>query len=193
MTEGEDLRVKRRLRGVIVGAVVVVVLAVAVLRLLGLVLFFAVNANSMRPAISRGDQYVMEGLTFMARAPRRGDVIVMRTDGLPSLSAGGVYIKRIVGEPGERLRLWNGELYVNGRHVSLRNAAGEIHYQSVAGERQLTSNGDLVTVPADHYFVVGDNSAESADSRIWGSLPKKNIVGRPWLRYWPLRRVGRVK
>ncbi len=180
-------------RRALVGAIVVVAVGVPVLRLTGLLRFFSVHAGSMEPSISRGDKLVMEGFTFLFRPPRRGDAIVMTTDGIASLPGGGIYIKRIVGQPGERLRLSDGNLYVNERLVSMRNQAGEMHYLSVAGERHLTSRGDLVVVPADHYFVVGDNSAESADSRVWGFLPRKNVLGRLCLRYWPPRRIGGVR
>jgi signal peptidase I len=159
----------------------------------GLLHAFSVQAGSMTPAMARGDQFVMEGLTFLARKPRRGDIVVMKTDGIAVLPPGGVYIKRVVGEPGDRLRLSQGTLYVNESPVTLQNEAGAIRYLSVRGERFLTSIGDLVTVPENHYFLVGDNSADSADSRIWGSVPAKNIMGRVAFRYWPVARAGRVK
>jgi len=171
----------------IVGAIIVS------LRLFGLIQPFSVHAGSMTPAISRGDHFVMEGFTFLARRPGRGDIIVMRTEGIPSLPAGGIYIKRIVGQPGDRLRMDGGKLYVNDTHVPFANKLGEIHYDFLPNSTYLASSSDTATVPDGHYFVLGDNSADSADSRIWGLVPAKNIIGRASFCYWPPARIGSVK
>jgi signal peptidase I len=120
-------------------------------------------------------------------------MVVLKTDGIASLPQGGIYIKRIVGEPGDRLQFSDGVLNVNGTRVALQNEAGEIRYVSVQGERYLTSSGDIVTVPKSYYFVLGDNSADSSDSRVWGCLAAKNILGRVGFRYWPIVRIGNVK
>jgi signal peptidase I len=147
----------------------------------------------MTPAISRGDHFIMEGFTFLLRSPKRGDIIVLKTDGIASLPAGGIYIKRVAGLPGERLHIADGKLYVNDTNVALKNQAGEISYVPVRGARYLTASVDILTVPDGHYFVLGDSSADSADSRTWGCVPAKNIMGRASLRYWPPARIGVVR
>lgn len=147
----------------------------------------------MAPAISRGDHFMMEGFSYLLRKPHRGDIIVFKTDGIASLPADTIYIKRVAGEPGERLRIADGKLYVNDTRVSLKNSAGEIHYTFLSGSRYLGSSNDTVTVPEGHYFVLGDNSANSPDSRSWGFVPAKSILGRASLCFWPPSRFGAVR
>jgi len=109
----------------------------------------------MTPAVSAGDHVVMEGMTYLARRPRRGDVVVFRTDGIFSLPPAQIYIKRVAGEPGDQLRISDGKLYVNGKHVAITNATGEIAYQmpTLAATRNMNTD---TTVPDGCYFVLGD-------------------------------------
>jgi len=145
----------------------------------------------MSPAISPGDHVMMEGFSFLVRRPRRSDIVVFRTEGIVSLPA-TIYVKRLIGEPGDILRLADGRLYVNDRHIALSNSAGEIQYVIMPRSTFLTSSNDNVTVPAGRFFVLGDNSSNSLDSRYWGFLPAKNILGRIWFCYWPPHRIGIV-
>src|SRR2546422_10131999 len=100
----------------------VLVGALTVLRIFGLVRPFSVPTGGMTPAVSPGDHVMMEGVTFLARKPRRGDVVVFKTDGIASLPSAQIYVKRVAGEPGDQLRISDGKLYINGRHVALSNA-----------------------------------------------------------------------
>jgi signal peptidase I len=180
-------------RKVIVALVIVLALALASLRPLGLIRPFKVPTGAMTPAVSPGDHFMMEGFTFLARKPHRGDIIVFKTDGIQSLPANEIFIKRVAGKPGERLQISDGKLYVNGTHVPVSNAAGEIQYVFIPGLKYLSSNTDSVTVPDGHYFVLGDNSSNSADSRSWGFVPANNIMGRAFFCYWPPGRLGNVR
>lgn len=182
-------------RKLLIGAAVTVAFFMAALdvfRIVGLIRPFSVPTGAMTPTILPGDHIIMEGFTFLGRRPHRGDVVVFKTDGIESLPK-SFYTKRVAGEPGDRLRITNGKLYVNDMHVALSNANGQIHYVFVRGSRYLTSECDTVTVPNDQYFMLGDNSGRSADSRFWGGVPAKNITGRVWLCYWPPWRVGVVE
>jgi len=168
-------------------------LVVVLLRLFGLIRPFFVPTGAMTPALSPGDHFMMERFTFLVRKPQRGDMIVFRTDGIASLPADTLYIKRVAGEPGERLRISDGKLYVNDTHVALRNASGEIRYVFLPGSSYLASDKDSVTVPDGQYFVLGDNSSNSSDSRFWGFVPAKNVMGRASVCYWPPARIGGVR
>jgi signal peptidase I len=180
-------------RRVLIGVAVVVGLVLVLLRPLGLVRPFSVPTGAMTPAISRGDHFMMEGFTYVVRKPHRGDIIVFRSDGIASLPADIIYNKRVVGEPGERLRISDGKLYVNDRPMPLKNAAGDIHYVFLPGTQYLASSADSVKVPEGHYFVLGDNSSNSSDSRFWGFVPANNIMGRASVCYWPPARMGVVR
>ncbi len=163
-----------------------------VLRGLGLVRPFSMPTSSMTPAVSPGDHIMVEGFTFLARKPRRGDLAAFRTDGIAALPAANIYIKRVAGEPGDRLRIADGKLYINDKHVALSNAVGEIAYLLPPGAERMAQLTD-VTVPDGQYYVLGDNSTNSSDSRFWGFVPAGNIVGRVAFCYWPPQRAGGVK
>ena len=180
-------------RIVLISLAVLVGVILTLLRPLGLVRPFKVPTGAMTPALSSGDHFMMEGFTFLARKPHRGDIIVFKTDGIPLVPSDTIYIKRVAGEPGDRLRISEGKLFVNDTHIPLRNATGEIHYISPPGSQYLVGNTDTFTVPDGHYFVLGDNSSNSSDSRYWGPVPAKNIMGRTSLCYWPPNRIGAIK
>jgi len=160
------------------------------LRLAGLLCPYKIPTSAMTPAMSPGDHFFMEGITYLFRKPHRGDIIVFKTEGLNLPTKDTTFIKRLAGLPGERLRLVDGKLLVNDAPVSLRNATGEINYTNMGRTPFLASSNDIVTVPAGHYFVLGDNTGNSMDSRYWGFLPARNIKGRASFRYAPPDRIG---
>ena len=139
-----------------------------------------------------GDRVFSENLTFKARRPHRGDIIVFKNDFTASLPDHCYCCKRVAGEPGEHLRIANGKLYINGQWTGLTNQAGLITYAMpslFSGRKQTTD----VLIPAGEYFVLGDNSTNSNDSRFFGFVPANCIMGRIDFRYWPCSRIGRVQ
>lgn len=188
--------VKQKLFAVMIVAAAVVILGFALLvalRVWGLIRPFSVPTVGMSPEINPGDKFMMERLTYLAGKPQRGDVIVFRTDEIASIQEHAIYVKRLVGLPGDELRLSKGTLYVNGRPAALHNRNGEIHYSVVMFGRYLADDAETVKVPDGHYFVLGDNSDHSADSRLWGFLPAKSVLGRAVFCYWPPARVGSIR
>lgn len=166
--------------------------ALIVLRVCGLVRPFSVPTGAMTPAVSAGDHIIMEGITFLSRQPCRGDIVVFKTDGIAPLPPATIYVKRVAGEPGDHVRLSAGKLFVNDKQVSLSNAVGEITYD-LPPIATAFSPQTGVTVPSGCYFVLGDNSTNSFDSRFWGSVPRGNILGRVSFCFWPPKRIGGVK
>jgi signal peptidase I len=146
----------------------------------------------MTPAVSAGDHIMMEAISFLSRQPRRGDIVVFKTDGIATLPPATIYLKRVAGEPGDHVRISGGRLFVNDKQVSLSNAVGEIVYDLPPNAATFSPLTDL-TVPTGCFFVLGDNSTNSFDSRFWGSVPRANIIGRVSFCYWPPERVGGVK
>jgi signal peptidase I len=144
----------------------------------------------MEPTIKAGDHMMMEGVTYLFHKPHRGDLMVFKTDGLEAVRPGEIYVKRLVGEPGETLRLMDGKIFVNDRPMPMQCSTGEIHYVSLPHfSRYLMTSNDTVTVPANAYFVLGDNSTNSWDSRVWGFVPAENVLGRIWFLFSPFGRV----
>ena len=101
-------------------------------------------------------------------------------------------MKRIAGESGEHVRISKGTLYIDDVPISLRNALGELTHEAPPEFARFARNMDVI-VPQGHFFVLGDNSANSSDSRIWGCVPRENIIGRIAFCYWPPNRIGCIR
>jgi signal peptidase I len=113
---------------------------------------------------------------FLFHGPQRGDVIVFRYPRDPDRD----FIKRVIGIPGDHIRVENGLVYVNGVQL-------DEDYISDPSGRDL--EGEQI-VPPESYFVLGDNRPNSSDSRSWGFVPEENIIGKAMLSYWPLSELG---
>lgn len=159
---------------------VVKTIAIAAIVVFGIraILFqpFLVSGASMEPNISQSNYLIIDELTYRFREPMRGEVIVFRYPGDPST----FYIKRIMGLPGEKVDVEGGALSIDGTKIN------ETAYLKGVG----TSGTVHVQLDADHYFVMGDNRSNSYDSRAWGPLEKKYVVGRALLRLFPFNRIS---
>lgn len=141
---------------------------------------FIVEGESMHPTFESGDYLVVDELTYRLSEPKRGDVIVFRYPGDPKI----FYIKRIIGLPGETVHINNGKTTItktDGTTITLD--------ESYVVAEDATYNEDK-TLGSDEYFVMGDNRPQSSDSRIWGPLPKNDIMGRAYLRLLPPSKLG---
>jgi len=157
-----------------------VIPAVAIALVINLFLAQAtqVLGQSMEPTLHSSQRVVVEKVTYrLFHGPRRGDIVVIdlaeQTDML---------IKRVVGLPGETIEMHGGAVYVDGQLLeepwAIRSGGG---------------NYGPITIPPLHIFVLGDNRGASNDSRSFGPVPIKHVVGRAWFSYWPPEDVGFVE
>ena len=141
---------------------------------------FVVDGESMHPTFENLYYLIVDELVYDFQAPARGDVIVFRYPGDPSI----FYIKRIIGLPGETVS-------INRGVVTITTVAGDKFTLAepyvVAEDATYTKS---VTLTSGEYFVMGDNRPNSSDSRVWGPLPRKDIIGRVDLRLLPLSKIG---
>ncbi len=146
--------------------------------LLAVLLYFAISAVtdrvrveniSMQPTLNEGELLVVYKLAYRFGEPHRGDIIVFHHNRQPPED----YIKRVIGLPGDRVRVEGGQVYVNDIPLDEPYIAEPPFY-----------TGEWV-VPPDSLFVLGDNRNRSSDSRIWGFVPMNDVVGRAVLIYWP--------
>lgn len=160
--------------------------------LLTLVIFFSVrtvvqnykvDGYSMEPSLHDSQYLLVNKLVYPGRfwpgfhQPARGDVIVFRYPGNPSQK----FIKRIIGLPGETVEVTNGVVYVNNEPLDepyVKERPRYVYPKKVLGPNE--------------YFVLGDNRNNSHDSHVWGPLPRSDLIGEAWVRYWPPHDIGVV-
>lgn len=142
---------------------------------------FFVRGASMEPNYFDEEYLVIDELSYRWRGPQRGEVVVFRYPKDPSQ----YFIKRIVGLPGERVEISQGQVFIYNQQYTSGVKLDESAYLPA-----LTRTGKTISLPlgSDEYFVLGDNRAASSDSREWGSLPGSAIIGRVWIRAFPLSR-----
>ena len=139
---------------------------------------------------SRSDRVLANRFIYHFREPRRGEIVVFHAPPAATKPCtGGTFVKRIIGLPREVWAERNGYTYIDGKRLN------EPYVQ--AGRRDQESKtlfdippvGKLRRIPKDMYLMEGDNRAHSCDSRVWGLVPRKNIIGKVFLTYWPLGRI----
>ena len=143
-----------------------------------------IPSNSMLPTLHIGDRLVVEKVSYLFQSPQKGDIVVFEPpEHLQSLGyrKDQVFIKRIIGKPGQIVSVNNGKVYINEQPLSEDYIAEPPAYQLVP-----------VQIPQNEFFVMGDNRNDSNDSHVWGFLPKQNIIGRAVFRFFPFDRIGLV-
>lgn len=164
----------------------VVVIAVAAVYIVRTFLIqpFLVSGTSMSPNFSNGDYVLVDELTYRIRPPERGEVVVFHDP----QDYGTYFIKRIIGLPGESVLVNNNHVTIFKASTSCTGSNGFVldeSYLPMATVTSVTSGGDCYTLSSSTYLMFGDNRPDSFDSRSWGALPAKNIVGLVRLRLWP--------
>ena len=156
---------------------------------------FAIPSPSMLPTIEVGDRVMVNRLSYQVGEVERGQVIVFDTPANAE-SNEDFFIKRVIGLPGDRVTLRDGEVYIGEqRMVEPYLAAGSRNAQAqrpIPGCAQEAASFRECIVPQGHVFVMGDNRNASVDSRVFGPVPIDTIVGRAAMRVWPPTELGRL-
>jgi signal peptidase I len=133
------------------------------------------------------DRVLANRLIYRFRDPERGEIIVFETPPAARLrcGAGGTFVKRLIGLPGDRLELPNegglSYVYINGK---------KLDEPYIGKNRRDTRGPETFPVPQGQYFMMGDNRSQSCDSREWGTVPRKNLIGKVFATYWPPNRIS---
>lgn len=153
---------------------------------------FKIPTGSMRPTLLEGDLILVNKFIYGAkvpftkynlpklRDPKRGDVVVF----ISPVDKKKDFIKRLVGLPGDAVEIKSGTIYINGSPIT--DPPFRRYYYN---RGDFAQEGETIIVPEDSFFVLGDNSGSSQDSRYWGYVPKNSLLGKAVLIYWPLNRI----
>lgn len=173
-----DRLLRRRLIQIGFGIFLLSALAIPFLSSIHMIRAMRLPTTSMSPNVQSGEHFFVESVSFLWASPKRGDIVAFNREGLYRGFGKGISLARIAGLPGDSLRVVEGRLYVNDQPHPLLSSTGEVVRVVGQGSLYLTTSNETFLVPPNHYFVLGDNSANSADSRYWGPLPAQRLVGR---------------
>lgn len=149
---------------------------------------YKIPTGSMRPNLVEGDRIFVDKLTYRFREPKRGEIIVFKYP----LDRKKDFVKRLVAFGDEQMEIRDGQIYVNGRKLDAPSSVAERFYYN-RDDWDFGKRGQTFEIPPGHLFVLGDNSAHSSDSRNWGFVPRKDLVGRAVVIWWPPNRIHLLK
>jgi signal peptidase I len=168
---------------------------------------YRIPSSSMEPTLhcarpglgceaSTSDRVLANRFIYHFRSPRRGEIIVFHTPELAKqqCGAGGTFVKRLIGLPGEVWSERSGYVYINGKkldepYVKPDRRDDETHTMGDIPDAR-GAKGTYTRIPKDMYLMMGDNRNQSCDSRRWGLVPKKNLIGEVFATYWPPSRIS---
>ena len=146
---------------------------------------FRFPSGSMEPTIQKGDRLLADRAIYKKSKPQRGDLIVFKYPADPKLD----FAKRLIAFGGETVEIKEGHIYINGQPVTDINIKDRYYYNG----GDYGQAGKPVAIPEGNYYVLGDNSTSSHDSRYWGFVPEENLIGKIYKIYWPLYRSGPIE
>lgn len=169
MTSKQKGLVREILESVVIAVVLAVIIRVFLFQ------FFVIPSGSMEPTLTKGDMLATNKIIYRFAEPKRGDIIVFKYPLDPKRD----FVKRLIGLPGETVLIKDSTLYINGHLVDQPFLPKGLKYQDYGP----------TTGAKGKYFMMGDNRNNSLDSRVWGTLPRGNIIGKAILIYWPVNRI----
>lgn len=163
---------------------IVVALSIFVVFYLFLAQPHEIKGSSMEPTFQNNEYVLTDKISYRFRDPNRGDVIVFKAPRNPDVD----FIKRIIALPGEKVKIENGHVLIN------ENLLSEPYLTSLTTlyPGSFIEEGTEIVVPDREFFVMGDNRAHSSDSREFGTVKRNLIIGRAFIRYWPINKFGVV-
>lgn len=144
---------------------------------------YKIPTGSMKPTFMENDKIFVDKLSYRFHEPKRGDIIVFKYP----LDRKKDYVKRLVGLPGETLEIRDGILLIDGKPLT-DTPFNRIRYYNT-DQWKFGKTGQVVLIPLNRYFALGDNSSQSADSRQWGFVPRKDLIGKAFMIWWPPKRI----
>ena len=182
IAEAKEKLEDKKVRGVL-RLVFEIIVTLAFAALVGIAMFQSVTMqeSSMEPTISVGDRYFMNRVIYRVSSPKRGDVIVFRTNASDDAA---LHIRRVIGLPGETVQIVDGQILINGETYTEGRDFPVISNPGMASSP--------VTLESGEYFVLGDNRNNSEDSRYGsiGKVNKKYITGKLWFKLFPVKSIG---
>ena len=182
------LSILRKIYSFLIDTLETILLVGAVFLVIYIFLFrpFEVKGDSMYPSFHDGEYVLTNLITLRLSDPKRGDVVVFKSP----VEDDKDFIKRVIAASGDTVSVQDEQVLVNGEILD------QSKYLSNAVETNPGSfleEGEVVVVPEDQYFVMGDNRPYSSDSREWGFVAKGNLIGISFFVYWPLNKMGRIE
>lgn len=144
--------------------------------------FHKVQGNSMVPTLHTGDYLITEKLSYRFRNPKSGEIVVLKNPRNESED----FIKRIIAVPGDTIKILNNTVYLNDQPLQ----EGYLPPSTLTRSGAFLTEGSLIKVASNQYFVFGDNREHSSDSREWGPVTKEEIIGKAFFRYFPPQNLG---
>jgi len=155
--------------------VVLISLAIILPVRLFLVQPFYVEGASMEPNFFQNEYLIIDEISYRFNEPQRGEVIIFKSP----QDSHSYFIKRVIGLPGEKVKVKDGRIFINSQELA------ELYINNFSSE-----DNEEIIIAQDEYFVLGDNRINSLDSRSFGPIKKTSIIGRVWVRGWPVNRFN---
>jgi signal peptidase I len=137
------------------------------------------------------DRVLANRFIYHFRDPRRGEIVVFHAPKLATRECiGGIFVKRVIGLPGEVWTERNGYTYIDGKRISEPYVEPDRRDMQTKSLLDIPPKGTLQRIPKNMYLMEGDNRAHSCDSRVWGLVRRSAVIGKVFFTYWPIGRIG---
>ena len=164
---------------------------------------YRIPSSSMEPTLhcarpgtgcesSTSDRVLANRFIYHFRNPKRGEIVVFHTPSLAKAKcgAGGTFVKRLIGLPGDRWEERAGYVYIDGRKLNEPYIHADRRDSQTLTLADIPPRATMTRIPPSMYLMMGDNRGSSCDSRVWGLVPRKNLIGKVFATYWPPSRIS---